>query len=224
MLQVDDVIIAEGRAPGGKGTARKLRRAGRTPAIAYGPKQGPRYLSLEPKNFVLQRRRFGRGHVYDVQANDGLQPKSFKCLIKEIQVDPVSREVQHVDLYAIDMTRPIRVEVPIELTGKAAGIIEGGMLSQVLRSVEVMCLPDRVPTKFSADVTPLKLGESLHLSDLKLPEGVKYTAHGDEAVATIAEPDSAPATEPAAATPAAGTTAPAAGAAAKTPAKAPDKK
>lgn len=215
MLEIDSTILAKGRTGHGKGVARKLRASGRTPAIAYGPHQAPRYLTLDPKMFVLQRKRFGRGHVYDVQADDGLKPASFKCLIKEIQVNPVTREVQHVDLYAVDMKRPLRVQVPIELTGKAAGIIEGGLLSQILRTVEVQCLPDQIPAKLTADVTKLGLGDSLHLSDVVLPKGVKFTAHGDEAVATLAEPDSAPApaADAAAATPGAG--APAAAAAAK---------
>lgn len=207
MLEIGTTIVASTRTAGGKkGAARKLRAQGRVPAIAYGPKQSPRLLTLDPKLFPLQRKRFGLGHLYDVSVEEGQDggPASFKCLIKNIQVDPVTRQLLHVDLFAVDMTRELDVEVNIELIGKAAGIIDGGLLTQILRSVQVKCLPDRIPTKLEADVTPLGVGDSLHLSDIKLPEGVRFTAHGDEAVALVAEPEAAPAeTETAAAAPAA---------------------
>jgi large subunit ribosomal protein L25 len=214
MGNVSNTIAAKSRHAGLKGHARKLRAEGLVPAVAYGPASEPQYLSLTPKEFILQRQTFGLSHLYDVEVEGG---KKFKALLKEIQVDPVTRQLLHVDLYAVDMKRPLRVEVPIELTGKPAGIIDGGLLSQVLRVIEVLCLPDHIPGKIVADVSPLKVGDSLHLSDLKLPEGVKLTAHGDEAVALVIEPEAAPvATEAAAAVPGA----PAAGAAAAAPAAA----
>lgn len=199
MLEVTDTITAQRRTVGSKGHARKLRKQGHVPATAYGPGSEPRYLALDPKIFVMQRQRFGSSHIYGVEVADG---DNFKCLIKEIQTDPVSRKVLHVDLYAVDMTRAMRVEVPIELTGKPAGLIDGGMLSQILHTVEVSCLPDAVPAKLQADVSPLKVGESLHLKDLKLPKGVKLTSLHDEAIALVAEPEDAPES----ATPAAGAT------------------
>jgi large subunit ribosomal protein L25 len=203
MLEVTDTITAQGRNAGAKGIARKLRSSGHVPAVAYGPGSAPRHLALDPKVFVIQRQRFGLNHIYNVALEGG---DGFKCLIKDIQVDPVTRKLLHVDLYAVDMARPIRVEVPIELTGKPAGLIEGGMLSQILRSVEVLCLPDAVPSNLTVDVSPLKVGDSLHLSDIPLPKGVKLTNQGNEAVALVAEPDAAPvaaADTPAAATAAA---------------------
>lgn len=222
MLDIDTTIVANARLSGTKGLARKLRRAGQVPAIVYGPRQAPQVLALDPKSFVLQRRRFGVGTLYNLQAHSESGTQNMKCLIKDIQVDPISRSVLHVDLYAVDMTSELRVEVNIELTGKPAGIVDGGLLSQILRSVEVLCLPDRIPAKLVADVSALKIGDSLHMSDIKLPEGVQLTAHGDEAVALVAEPEDAPAeTSPEAAAAATGAAAPAAaaGAAAKAPAK-----
>ena len=216
MGEVQDTIEAQERQAGTKGVAHKLRKLGRVPAVAYGPSTAPRFLALDPKTFVLQRHRYGRSHIYQVNVEGA---GSFKALIKDIQVDPLSRSILHVDLYAVDMKRPIRVEVPIELTGKPVGLIDGGLLSQILRKTEVQCLPDNIPEKILADVTPLAVGSSLHLSDLKLPEGVKLTAHGDEAVAAVVEPDAAPATTPAEASPPA-----AAAAAAPAAAKPGDKK
>jgi large subunit ribosomal protein L25 len=197
--QVTDTIAAIPRQVGSKGVARKLRRAGRLPVVAYAPGEAQRFLSFEPKNFLMQLRHFGRSHIYQVNVEG---QTGFAALIKELQQDPVSRQPLHIDLSIIDMTRPIRVVVPIELIGKPAGLIDGGLLNHVLRRAEVLCLPNQVPAKIDADVTPLKIGESLHLSDLKLPEGVKLTSHHDEAIALVSEPDAAP-VEDAAATPAA---------------------
>lgn len=207
MVQVTDTIVAKTREAGAKGAARKLRAANMVPAVAYGPGSKPRHLALDPKEFVLQRQKYGLSHIYTVEVDGG----SFKALIKDVQQNPLSRAAEHVDLYEVDMTKPIRVIVPIELTGKPAGFIDGGMLSQVLRTVELQCLPALVPAKVVGDVSPLKVGDSLHLSNLPLPEGVKLTARNDEAVALLVEPDAAPEpTTAAAAAPAAGAAAPAA--------------
>jgi large subunit ribosomal protein L25 len=209
MEQTTETISAKGRDAGSKGAARKLRAQGLVPAVAYGPSSAPRYLALDPKNFVLLRRKFGLSHIYDVAVEGGT---GFKALIKAVQSDPLTRALLHVDLYEIDMGKPIRVDVKVELTGKPAGLIDGGMLSHILRSVGVSCLPGAIPEKILADVSHLKIGDSLHLSDLTLPEGVKLTNHGNEAVALVTEPEAAPAAaEPAAA---AGAAAPAAAAAA----------
>ena len=212
MRDINDTISATRRSAGNKGLARKLRQAGHLPAVAYGPNAAPAFLALDPKALVMQRQAFSLSHIYNVAVAD---EKPFKAIIKEIQRNAVTRQLLHVDLYRVDAKRPIRVEVPIELAGKPAGLIDGGLLSQVLRSVEVLCLPDAIPAKIVADVSPLKVGDSLHLSDLALPEGVKLTAHGDEAIALVAEPDVAPEPAPGSAAAAA----PAAGAAA-TPASA----
>lgn len=213
MLQISDTLKAWPREAGNKSSARALRRAKRTPAVAYGPVTKPRNLALDPHEFSLQCRRYGRGHIYFVELEDG---GKFRCLIKDIQIDPVTRELLHVDLYEVDMTKPIRVEVPIELIGKAKGIIDGGMLQQVLREVEILVPPDQIPAKLEGDVTALGVGDTLHLSDIKLPANVTLTSHHDEAVALVAEPEKAPES----AVPAAG----AAPATTASAAKAPDKK
>ena len=211
MVQVNDVISAQQRTQCGKGAARKLRAAGLLPAVAYGPAGPARLLCLDPHVFLLQRQQYGASHIYNVDL-EGVSG-TFKALIKHIDVDPLSRKMLHVDLYEVDMTRSIRVEVELELVGKPAGLIDGGMLSQVLRTVEILVLPDQIPDKLIADVSPLKVGDSLHLSDVQLPAGVKLTAHGNEAVALLAEPEKAPEpTTPTGAAPATGAAAPAAAA------------
>ena len=207
MLDIDTNIVAKARHAGKKGHARKLRQAGGLPAVVYGPKQSVAYLALDPKSFVMQRRRFGQNALYGLSAEGVASIQGdVKCLIKEIQVHPVSRAPLHVDLYAVDMESPLQVEVPVELTGKAAGIIDGGVLNQILRSVEVECLPRAIPAKLEADVTKLGIGDSLHLSDIRLPAGVKLTNQNDDAVATMSEPEAAVTTvaADAAAAPAAG--------------------
>ena len=222
MVEVQNTLQCTPRTISGKSGAHKLRAAGLVPVVAYGPGSEPRHLALEPKLFNLQRRAFGTSYIYDVAVAGS---ESFKALIKSVQVDPMTQDILHVDLYAVDMTRPIRVDVPIELEGKPAGAIEGGLLAQLLRRIEVQCLPDRVPAKITIDVSPLALGDVLHTSDLKLPEGVSLTSRRDEAIAACVAPEA----EAAAATTAAegevaGATPAAAGEAAAAAAPAEEKK
>ncbi len=185
MPQMTDTIAAKPRQDSGKGAAHKMRKAGQVPAVAYGPGVAHSFLSIDPKAFALQRSQFGGSHIYQV-AVDGQKP--FKALVRDVQIDPLSQGVIHVDFYALDMTKPIRIDVPIELEGKHAGAIDGGILQQVLRKVLIECLPAEIPQKLTADVTPLKIGESLHLSDIKLPQGLKLITHADEAICTVIVP------------------------------------
>jgi large subunit ribosomal protein L25 len=192
---INDVINAKERSRTGKGGARKVRKGGAAPATIYGPKTEQRYLELEPRSFSLLRQKFGPSHIYTCAVEGG---QSLKVLVREVQRNPVTDELLHVDLYALDMDKRLRLEVPLELVGKHAGAVDGGILAQVMRKVMVECLPSQIPEKLTADVTALKIGDSLHLSAIKAPEGVKVYFLTDEAIATVVPP----AEEEVAATPA----------------------
>ncbi|MBI3178565.1 MAG: 50S ribosomal protein L25, partial [Deltaproteobacteria bacterium] len=181
-MDIPQTIQCTPREPGRKGAAHKLRAQGRVPVVAYGPGKPARHLAADAKLFFLQRVTYGLSRVYDVEVAG---QEGFKALIKEMQLDPVSQALLHVDLYTVDMTRKIKVPVLVELTGKPLGVVDGGLLQHILRTAEVQCLPDRVPAKLTVDVSALKIGGAVHLSDIKLPEGVEFTSRSDEAVATV---------------------------------------
>ncbi len=228
MPQMTDTIEAKLRDGRGKGAAHKLRKSGQVPAIVYGPGAEPRFLSVDPKTFALQKAQFGISHIFDVTV-DGTK---FKALIREVQVNPVTQEMLHVDLYALDMTKPLKIEVPLELEGKPAGLLDGGILSQIVRRILVECLPNAIPEKVTVDVSALTIGQSVKASDVKVPSGAKIVGRLDQAVATVvapAEEEVAPVAAEAAAVegaegaPAAEGAAPAEGAAAGAPAAAGEK-
>jgi len=154
--------------------------------VAYGSGTEPRHLAVNAKTFLQARFEYGVAHIYQCEVDGG---DDFKAIVKAVDRDPVSRQLTHIDLFAVDMTKPIRLKVRVDLVGKPAGAIDGGLLQQVKRRIEIQCLPGQIPSHLEVDVTPLKLGDSLHLSDLKLPEGVKTVAASDEAVAIVAAPD-----------------------------------
>lgn len=185
MVQVTDTIAAQKRARHGKGGSHKTRASGFIPAIAYGAGREPLPLELEPKAFVLARLQHGRAHLYNV-AVEGQE--TFKALVKAVQQDPVSQEPVHVDFLAVDMTKALRVDVPVVLLGKALGENDGGVLAQLLHYIEVQCLPAAIPAKIELDVSGLALNHSLHVSDIKFPAGVTTTVRPEEAVAAVAAP------------------------------------
>jgi large subunit ribosomal protein L25 len=185
-MSTTDTIPAISRVAGKKGHARRLRASGRIPAVAYGPSSAPQSLALDPKQFVKARRHYGPSHIYNVEVEGG---PAFKALVKSVAIDPRTRAYQHVDLYAIDMARAIRVEVRIELTGKPKGLLNGGLLQQIRHAIEVQCLPALIPERIELDVSGMDVGHSLHLSDLKLPEGVRSTALDNQTVAIVAAPE-----------------------------------
>jgi large subunit ribosomal protein L25 len=185
MVQMTSTIQCKTRTVSGKGEAHKLRAAGLAPGVLYGSGTKPQLIAVDPRILGLQRKQYGSSFIYDVEVEG--QGK-LKGLLKEVQLDPVTYDILHVDLYAVDMSKPIRVEIPIELIGKPVGTAEGGVLSQLMRKIEVQCLPDKIPPKLTADVSELKIGQVLFSKAFTLPAGVVFTSRRDEPIATVIVP------------------------------------
>ncbi|MDA8403277.1 MAG: 50S ribosomal protein L25/general stress protein Ctc [Desulfobacteraceae bacterium] len=174
-------IEAQPRHSTGKGTARALRREGRIPAVLYGSDMDSVNLSLgtHSVDLLLNRINYAQTLLNLVVAGDA--PIDKTVMIKEIQAEPLSQNLRHVDFYEIDMKRKLTVTVPIVITGVAKGIEDGGVLQIVRRELDVNCLPDAIPENVTVDVTNLEIGDSIHVNELKLdgageiPHDVNFT-------------------------------------------------
>lgn len=196
-----NVLAAEPRERSGKESARKIRRAGRIPAILYGRGKPSVPLSLDPRDLekLLQTSDAGLNTLIDLKLpKDGKQGEKV-VLVKEIQRDPVRGYLLHVDLLELDLTETVEVSVPIHLTGKSKGVEMGGVLDHTLRELEIECLPRAIPDEIEVDVSQLEIGDVIHVSDLRLPEGVELRSDPELAVAHVfapaAEEEAAPAPE-----------------------------
>lgn len=201
-------VTAHSRHARGKGAARRLRSDGQIPAVAYGKGLAATTLALSPKDIltVLKSER-GQNTVLQVKVDGS---KDLLVMIKDYTYHPVKRTLEHVDLVEVKLDHPVEVDVPLIANGKAAGIIQGGIVRQVYRTVPVRCLPDRIPLNVQIDISHLKLGEAVHAKELPLPEGVEVRLPAEQTLVAVVAPEK-DRTEEAAATPGA---APAAGAAA----------
>lgn len=196
-----NVLAAEPRERSGKENARKIRRAGRIPAILYGRGKPSVPLSLDPRDLekLLQTSDAGLNTLIDLKLpKDGKKGEKV-VLVKEIQRDPVRGFLLHVDLLELDLTETVEVSVPIHLTGKSKGVEMGGVLDHTLRELEIECLPRAIPDEIEVDVSQLEIGDVIHVSDLRLPEGVELRSDPELAVAHVfapaAEEEVAPAPE-----------------------------
>jgi large subunit ribosomal protein L25 len=173
----------------GKGVARSLRRQAQLPAVFYGRGLQPVPLAVKAGEVdKLISSAAGENVLIDLNIERDGSTQSHRAMIKEIQVDPLKQTILHVDFYAISMDEKISLEVPVTLTGEAVGVSEGGILQQVRRSIEINCLPDRIPEALEVDVSNLAIGDSLHVSDLGVPEGVEVLAEERLTVATVVPP------------------------------------
>ncbi|MCH8865898.1 MAG: 50S ribosomal protein L25/general stress protein Ctc [Proteobacteria bacterium] len=166
-------LIAEIREDMGKGASRRLRHKGLIPAIIYGAGRPPRALSFE-HNKVM--RQLENESFYSSVLNIRVGDKSQAAIIKDIQRHPAKKQILHLDLQRIVEDEKIKMNVPIHYTGEdlAIGVKEGGgKVSHLRTEVEVICLPKDLPEYFEVDISALQLDEMLHLSDIKMPEGVE---------------------------------------------------
>ena len=190
-------LTAQSRKETGKGAARTLRRQALIPAVFYGPEVDPVHLSLNYRDLEkLIKTGAGENVIIDLAIETGESSLSHRAMLKEIQLDPVKQTILHVDLYEISMDKKIEVEVPITLTGTPKGVSEGGILQQVTRTLEISCLPDNIPDAFELEVTELNIGDSLHVSDLRIPQDVEVLVEEELTIATVVPPTKVEEIEP----------------------------
>jgi|SRR5947209_2750151 len=167
----------------GKNEARRLRVSGRVPAVVYGAKKNTVAVSVDPKqiNRILTSDS-GHNTIFDLQ----LDGERTKAMIVDWQYEPIKGKLLHIDLKRIAMDEKIRVTVPIHLVGEAAGVKQqGGIMDQVLREVEIECLPGDIPTHIDADVSELVFGTVLRVKDLPHGGSLKFITDEEQAVAHI---------------------------------------
>jgi large subunit ribosomal protein L25 len=182
-------LTATVRLESKKGAARRLRRASLIPAVLYGARTKNVLLSLDPRALLTAvDTEAGMNTLIHLQIESGSDRSGKVVMLRELQVDPVSRVPLHADLYEIRMDQAITVSIPLRLVGKAAGIEEGGILDQGLRELRVECLPGKIPEVVEADVSALNMGDSIHVSDLVLPESVKVLEDETTTVASVSAP------------------------------------
>lgn len=211
----------------GRATARGLRVNKMVPAVIYGSLE-PVSVSIHVNDVLKYNTRNYENALLNLKSKDSKLNGKI-ALFKEVVVNPLTRVPEHVDLFALDMKKTVRVSVEIKIEGKAIGLSEGGLLNVVTRQVEVECLPTDIPDSITVDVTNLAMGDSIHAAALTIPENIKLISKPELTIVAVVEQEdevvAAPVVAAAAATPAAGAkaaAAPAAGAkapAAKAPAK-----
>ncbi|WP_333655402.1 50S ribosomal protein L25 [Dissulfurispira sp.] len=172
----------EKREKSGKGGARSLRRSGVIPAILYkGGNSLPVQLSRKELSRFISKTA-GERVIVNLQFPDDTK----QAIVKDYQVDPVMGNLLHVDFQEISATEAIRVMVHVVIKGEAIGVKrDKGILQHGLREIEIECLPDKIPGHVDVDVTNMGLGQSIHVSDLKLGEGIKVLTDPDEVLATV---------------------------------------
>jgi len=182
-------LTARVRDACGKGAARALRRAGSVPAVLYGRKTEPTWISVSKINLskVLSSGTKG-GNLIDLRIEGNGQTQNRMVMLKELQSHPVKGDYLHVDFYEISMDEHIVLPVPIRLVGKAKGVNAGGILRQIKRDVEVKALPSAIPSHIEIDVSDLEIGNSIHLSHIELTEGVEILEDSALTVVTVLKP------------------------------------
>ncbi len=169
----DQSLAVEVRTDTGKGVARKLRAVGRIPAVLYGHGNASVSLSIQAKDLdtLLKTSHAGLNTLIDLEGDGAVAGKV--VLIKELQRHSVAGTLSHADFFEIDATAKIHVSVPIKLEGTPEGVKLGGVLEHMMREIDLLCLPNAIPDSLEVDVSGMNQNESLHVSDLTLPEGVE---------------------------------------------------
>lgn len=201
----------------GRADSRALRVNKMVPGVIYGATENMN-VSLHVNDVIKYNSRAYENALITLKSNDS-KLNGKVALFKEVSINPLSRRPEHIDLFALDLSKNVRVSVEVRIEGKAIGLAEGGLLNIVTRQVEIECLPTAIPEAIVVDVTELAVGDSLHVSDVKVPAGVKMISRPELTIAAVVvQEEEVAAPVAAAATPAAGAAAPAAGAKAATPA------
>ena len=181
-------LPAETRDRAGKGASRALRREGRVPAVVYGGKEEPLAIHVEEK---LLRKQLGTGHFFNSVVDVVVGGKTVRTLPKDVAFHPVSDRPLHVDFLRVSKDSKIHVNVPVVFANEEAspGLKRGGVLNIVRHELDLVCASDNIPEEIAIDVTGFDVGDSIHISHVKLPSGVESAiTDRDFTIATIIAP------------------------------------
>lgn len=180
-------LSARARDRAGKGSARAARREGLVPAVIYGDKKDPFTITVVQRDLEKLLKPGFFSHLLDIEVGG----EKHRVLPRDLQQHPVTDRALHVDFLRVSATSELTVEVPVEFINDEAcpGLKRGGVLNVVRHEVEVYCLADNIPEKITVDLAGLQIGDSVHISAITLPEGVRPTIEDrDFTIATIAAP------------------------------------
>lgn len=171
------ILKAESRTKTGKGNNRRLRSAGKTPGVLYGGEGDSSSVSVDAAELGRLLRSAHRRNTLIGLEIDGNKPEA--VLVSELQSDPITRDLIHADFVRVDLKSPITVKVPVEMVGKAKGVLIGGRMRLVRRVVDLSCLPEAIPSSFPVDVTPLDGDEAFRFSECPAADGIEKVFKND---------------------------------------------
>ncbi len=171
------------RTENGKGNARALRRSGRIPAVVYGHSE-PVSVSIEAREFHKEFHTVSESQLINLK----LEKDERTVLIKDYSEDITNGKILHIDFYEIEQGKKLHTRIAVELLGSPVGVREGGVLEHTLYEVEIECLPMDIPEHLTVDVSGLNQGDSIHISDIPLPQGVTILNNQDQTVASVIIP------------------------------------
>ena len=172
----------------GKGPARRLRMAGGVPAVFYGPSAEAILLSVNAADLLKLLRKREENVFIRLIIDDGGKKQEKFSMIKDVQLEPVSRRFYHADFYEISMDRPFTFDVPIHFKGLPAGVDSGGELQHVRRELKVSCIPTKLPNFIEVDISSLNIGDHLRVSDVRAIDGLTLLDAGESVIASISAP------------------------------------
>lgn len=179
------ILKAEGRARTGSGVLKQMRREGYVPAVVYGGGAENQNVKIHAKTFRdMLNASVSDSILVNLDLDGGGQQLAF---LQDIQQNAITGQYLHIDFLAVNENTAINANLPLEFTGEAEGVKAGGLLEQLLYTLEVSCLPKDLPEDIKADVTHLKVGEALHIGDMTFADGVKPVLNDDVVVAIVAK-------------------------------------
>ncbi|MGV3243207.1 50S ribosomal protein L25/general stress protein Ctc [Staphylococcus sp. 11261D007BR] len=182
-------IIRQGKQT--RGDLRKIREAGKVPAVVYGYGTKNISVKVDEVEFIKVIREVGRNGVIQL----GVGSKEIKVMVADYQFDPLKNQITHIDFLAINMSEERTVEVPVHLTGEAPGAKEGGVVEQPIFDLEITATPDNIPEYIEVDISELEIGDSIAVSELKVSGDFTIENDPEDAVASVVAPTEEPTEE-----------------------------
>ena len=183
-MKTDITVTAEPRASRGKNEARRTRRGGLIPAVVYGAYQNPIPVTVNPRQISqILRSKTGHNTIFNLSIQGG---ENTPVMVVDGQHDPIKGNLLHVDLKRIDLSKRIRVSVPVGVHGEPKGVKQqGGLLEIITREIEIECLPDEIPEHFTIDVGELMIGQSKRASEVPMAGSMKLISAPDSVIAHV---------------------------------------